>query len=130
MTVILRRPRSYAGLEGWPQVRTWGHPSRLAALAPQDDAVNRWLPPLERAYLHSCSARSSACERPLSENWSVVWVPRPEVPLTVRSAPLRMASIMRASSATFLIQAPSFWVYIANLAVPISAVASVLGLNG
>ena len=29
----------------------------------------------------------------------------------VRSAPLRMASIMRASSATFLIQAPSFLVY-------------------
>src|ERR1700756_1875373 len=41
-----------------------------------------------------------------------------------------MASIMRASSATFLIQAPSFWVYIANLAVPISAVASELDLNG
>src|SRR5207248_11463661 len=41
-----------------------------------------------------------------------------------------MASTMRASSATFLIQAPSFWVYIANLAVPISAVASELDLNG
>jgi hypothetical protein len=30
----------------------------------------------------------------------------------------------------FLIQAPSFWVYIANLAVPISAVASEVDLNG
>jgi hypothetical protein len=51
-------------------------------------------------------------------------VPRLDVPLMVRSAPLRMASIRRASSATFLIQAPSFWVYIANLVGPISAVAS------
>src|SRR5215468_12303338 len=41
-----------------------------------------------------------------------------------------MASTMRASSSRFLIQAPSFWVYIANLAVPISAVASELDLNG
>src|SRR5262245_16219773 len=41
-----------------------------------------------------------------------------------------MASTMRASSVTFLIQAPSFCVYIANLAVPISAVASELDLNG
>ena len=48
----------------------------------------------------------------------------------VRSAPLRMASIMRASSATFLIQAPSFLVFIPNLAVPISAVASEVDLNG
>jgi hypothetical protein len=41
-----------------------------------------------------------------------------------------MASTMRTSSATFLIQAPSFCVYIANLALPISAVASELVLNG
>src|SRR5262249_14136223 len=41
-----------------------------------------------------------------------------------------MASTMRASSSRFLIQAPSFWVYIANLAVPISAVASEVDLNG
>src|SRR5262249_53312965 len=81
-------------------------------------------------YLHSCSILSSAWARPLSEYWSVEVVPRPEVPFTVRSAPLRMASTMRASSATFLIQAPSFCVYIANLAVPTSAVASVLVLNG
>ena len=39
MTVILRRPRSYAGLEGWPRV-VRGHPSRLASLAPQDDAAS------------------------------------------------------------------------------------------
>src|SRR5262249_28403151 len=81
-------------------------------------------------YLHSCSILSSAWARPLSEYWSVDWVPRPEVPFTVRSAPLRMASTMRASSATSLIQAPSFWVYIGNLAEPISAVASELVLNG
>src|SRR4029077_1791666 len=83
-----------------------------------------------RRYLHSCSILSSAWARPLSEYWSVDCVPRPEVPFTVRSAPLRMASTMRASSATFLIQAPSFWVYIANLAGPISAVASEVDLNG
>src|SRR5215813_10974642 len=81
-------------------------------------------------YLHSCSILSSAWARPLSEYWSVDVVPRPEVPFTVRSAPLRMASTMRASSATFLIQAPSFCVYIANLAGPISAVASEVDLNG
>src|SRR5262249_61278182 len=81
-------------------------------------------------YLHSCSILSSAWARPLSEYWSVDWVRRPEVPFTVKSAPLRMASTMRASSVTFLIQAPSFWVYIANLAVPISAVASGLVFNG
>src|SRR5215470_13515129 len=81
-------------------------------------------------YLHSCSILSSAWARPLSEYWSVDWVRRPEVPFTVKSAPLRMASTMRASSATFLIQAPSFWVYITNLAVPISAVASEVDLNG
>src|SRR5262245_12348254 len=81
-------------------------------------------------YLHSCSILSSAWARPLSEYWSVDWVRRPEVPFTVKSAPLRMASTMRASSATFLIQAPSFWVYIANLAGPISAVASEVDLNG
>src|SRR2546429_2166740 len=81
-------------------------------------------------YLHSCSILSSAWARPLSEYWSVDWVPRPEVPFTVKSAPLRMASTMRASSATFLIQAPSFWVYMANLAVPISAGASELVLDG
>src|SRR4030095_4154980 len=83
-----------------------------------------------RRYLHSCSILSSACARPLSEYWSVDWVPRPEVPFTVRSAPLRMASTMRVSSAAFLIQAPSSLVYIANLAVPTWAVASELVLNG
>src|SRR5438067_9768434 len=35
MTVILRRPRPCAGLEGWPRVPACGHPSRLASLAPQ-----------------------------------------------------------------------------------------------
>ena len=66
----------------------------------------------------------------LERNWSVDWVPRPDTPLTVSSLPLRMASIMRVSSATFLIQAPSFCVYMANLVVPISALASELALNG
>src|SRR5260370_33940077 len=46
MTVILRCPRSCAGLEGWPRVRACCHPSRLASLAPQDDAVSQWPPPL------------------------------------------------------------------------------------
>src|SRR5262245_30903629 len=85
---------------------------------------------LDPTYLHSCSILSSACASPLSEYWSVDCVPLPEVPRTVRSPPLRMAPIMRASSATFLIQAPSLSVYIANLDVPISAVASVSPLNG
>src|SRR5262249_60174624 len=76
------------------------------------------------------SILSSGSARPLSEYWSVDWVPRPEVPFTIKSAPLRMASTMRVSSAAFLIQAPSFWVYIANLALPISAVASEFVLNG
>ena len=62
--------------------------------------------------------------RPLSEYVSVVLVPRPDTPLTTRSAPLRMASTSRASSAAFLIQAPSFCVYMAKLAGPISALAS------
>jgi hypothetical protein len=39
--VILRCPRSCAGLEGWPRVRVSCHPSRLASLAPQDDAVSQ-----------------------------------------------------------------------------------------
>src|SRR5271169_425276 len=46
MTVILRCPRSCAGLEGWSRVRACCHPSRLASLAPQDDAVSQWSSPL------------------------------------------------------------------------------------
>src|ERR1700692_4574152 len=38
---IRRCPRSCAGLEGWPRVRGCCHPSRLALLAPQDDAVSQ-----------------------------------------------------------------------------------------
>src|SRR5262245_43680392 len=83
-----------------------------------------------KRYLHSCSILSSAWARPLSEYWSVDVVPRPEVPFTIRSAPLRMASIMRTSSAPFFIQAPSCCAYIAHLALPLSAVASELVLNG
>src|SRR5262249_7661826 len=81
-------------------------------------------------YLHSCSILSSAWARPLSEYWSLDWVPRPEVPFTVNSAPLAMASTIRVASAAFLIQAPSSLVYIAKLAAPISAVAYELVLNG
>ena len=46
------------------------------------------------------------------------------------SAPRRMVSTMRASSAAFLIQAPSACVYIAYFVEPISTVASEPGLNG
>jgi hypothetical protein len=38
------------------------------------------------AYLHTCSILSSAWAMPLSEYWSVEVVPRPEVPVTFRSA--------------------------------------------
>src|SRR5262249_1604907 len=82
-----------------------------------------------RGYLHSCAARSSACEMPFSENVSVVWVPLEVWALITASADLRMVSINRASSAAFLTQAPSFWVYIGKPPPPIVIVASVLALK-
>src|SRR3954467_2741938 len=81
------------------------------------------------AYLHSCDARSTAWPMPLSENVSVVWVPREVVALITRSAPLRMVSSSLASSAAFLTQAPSFWVYIGKFAPPTATLASEFGLN-
>ena len=64
---------------------------------------------LSALLLRAVERLSEALERILVGRF-VDCVPRPEVLLTVRSAPLRMASTMRASAATFLIQAPSFWV--------------------
>src|SRR4029077_34388 len=61
-------------------------------------------------YLHSWSVRSRAWEKPLSENVSVDCVPLTETPFTTALWPDRRASISRASSDTFLIQAPSCWV--------------------
>src|SRR6266699_1779722 len=81
------------------------------------------------AYLHSCDARSTAWPMPLSENVSVVWVPREVVALITTSAPLRMVSSSLASSAAFLTQAPSFWVYIGKFAPPTATLASEFGLN-
>src|SRR3979490_2393213 len=78
---------------------------------------------------HSWPTLSSACARPLSENTSAVAVPRADVPLMVRSVPLRMESTRRVSSAAFLTQAPSAWVYMEYVAPPISSVASELGLK-
>src|SRR6185437_8876732 len=63
--------------------------------------------------LQSCARRSSAWARPLSEKVSVVSVPLADTPLTTASADLRIASTIRSSSAAFLIQRPSPWVYIA-----------------
>src|ERR1700694_665764 len=63
--------------------------------------------------LQSCASLSSAWDRPFSENMSVVSVPLADTPLMVASAALRMASTIRSSSAAFLIQSPSPWVYIA-----------------
>src|SRR3977135_1965482 len=63
--------------------------------------------------LQSCASLSSAWASPFSENVSVVSVPFAETPLTTTSAALRMASTIRSSSAAFLIQRPSPWVYIA-----------------
>src|SRR5581483_5373022 len=85
--------------------------------------------PCPQDYRHSCATRSSACEIPLSENVSVVWVPLEVVALITASDPLRMASTSLASSAAFLIQAPSFWVYMAKLAPATVAVASEFGLK-
>src|SRR5580698_5213359 len=62
------------------------------------------------AHLHSWPTRSRACASPLSENVSVDCVPLAETPLTTALWPARMASTICASSAAFLIQAPSCWV--------------------
>ena len=51
---------------------------------------------------------------PLSENVSVVWVPREVVRLDHHVGALAHGVDQRASSAAFLIQAPSFWVYMAK----------------
>src|SRR5262249_25768256 len=83
----------------------------------------------DTAYLHSWAVRSSAWASPLSEYLSVLWVPLADVPFTTRSPLLRMASTMRASSAAFLIQAPSFCVYMENLLPAISTEASLLALK-
>src|ERR1700722_9320875 len=61
-------------------------------------------------YLHSWPTRSRACASPLSENVSVDCVPLAETPFTTALWPARMASTICASSAAFLIQAPSCWV--------------------
>src|SRR5215469_9657636 len=61
-------------------------------------------------YLHSWAARSRACDTPLRENVSVDCVPLVETPLITALSPPRMASTILASSAAFLIQAPSCWV--------------------
>src|SRR5205085_10688562 len=81
-------------------------------------------------YLHSCATRSSACESPLSLYRSVDLVPRPDSPVITRSEPRRIVSTMRASSAAFLIHAPSACVYITYFAEPISTFASEPGLIG
>ena len=64
-----------------------------------------------RQLLHSWATRSSAWEMPFNEYVSVVLVPWVDTLLMTSSAPLRMASTICASSAAFLTQAPSFWVY-------------------
>src|SRR5204862_3427097 len=71
-----------------------------------------YLPRAVGAAPHSLAVRSSACTRPFSEYRSTDCVPRLDVPVTTRSVPLRMVSMRRASSAAFLIHAPSFCVYI------------------
>src|ERR1041385_528331 len=78
---------------------------------------------------HSCATRSSAWEIPLSENVSVVAVPLEVWALITASGDLRMASTSRVSSAAFLTQAPSFWVYIGKPPLAIVIVASELALK-
>src|SRR5438105_587795 len=85
--------------------------------------------PLRGHRLQSCATRSSAWASPFSENTSVVSVPFAETPLTVTSAPRLSASTICASSAAFLIQSPSPWVYMAYLALPISSEPSEPGLS-
>src|ERR1700754_2831925 len=79
--------------------------------------------------LQSCASRSSACDNPFSEKVSVVSVPLADIPLTVTSAALRMASTIRSSSAAFLIQRPSPWVYMAKEAPRTSSVDSEPGFS-
>src|SRR6187399_1987462 len=71
--------------------------------------------------LQSCATLSRAWASPFSEKVSVVSVPLADMPLTVTSADLRIASTMRSSSAAFLIQSPSPWVYIAYDEPPTSS---------
>src|SRR5579863_4853935 len=78
-----------------------------------------------RAYLQSLSLRSRACARPFSEKISVVRVPLADEPRTTALWAARKASTNFGSSAASLIQAPSCWVYKANVAEPTASVASV-----
>ena len=90
----------------------------------------RHCPRTQQGHLHSWSVRSSAWVKPFSENVSTDCVPFIDDPLTTTVGLARMASTKWASSAAFLIQAPSWSVESANEIAPISAVASPFGLNG
>ena len=87
-----------------------GQSEKQTPLAGIDNSCRRKGRGFIAGYLHSWSERSMASARPLREKTSVERVPLAEVPLSTALWPARIAAIRLASSAEFLIQAPSCWV--------------------